>query len=49
MASLARRQQEIEDELDLTKSQAPNGLDGKSDEASTEDSVITPTEVEVHV
>ena len=33
LASLARRQQEIADELDLTKSQAPSGLDGKLDEA----------------
>ncbi|MDR3675565.1 MAG: DEAD/DEAH box helicase family protein [Acidobacteriota bacterium] len=36
LASLARRQQEIEDELDLTKSQA-SGLDGKSDADSSKD------------
>jgi N12 class adenine-specific DNA methylase len=36
MASLARRQQEIEDELDLTKGLAPSVLDGKPDEASPE-------------
>jgi len=34
LAALARRQQEIEDELDLTKSQAPGCLDGKPDEGS---------------
>jgi hypothetical protein len=33
LATLARRQQEIEDQLDLTKGQAPSGLDGKQDEA----------------
>ena len=48
MASLARRQQEIEDELDLTKSQVPSGLDGKPDEAPTEDDAqATPEPVEV--
>jgi len=43
LASLARRQQEIEDELDLSKSQAPSGLDGKADEATSErDAPDTP-------
>jgi N12 class adenine-specific DNA methylase len=36
LAFLTRRQQEIEDELDLTKSQAPSGLDGKPEEPSSE-------------
>ena len=36
LAFLACRQQEIEDELDLTKDQAPGALDGKPDEAPTE-------------
>lgn len=33
LAFLARRQQEIGDELDLTKGQAPGALDGKPEEA----------------
>jgi len=33
---LARRQQEIEDELDLTKGQAPSALDGEPDEVPSE-------------
>jgi hypothetical protein len=33
LATLARRQQEIEDQLDLTKGQAPSGFDGKPEEA----------------
>ena len=44
LASLARRQQEIEDELDLTKSQAPSGLDGKPDEAPSEGDAPTAPE-----
>jgi len=36
------------DELDLTKSQVPSGLDGKPNEASTEDDAqATPEPVEV--
>ena len=43
LASLVRRQQEIEDELDLTKGQAPSGLDGKPDEVPAEgDTSTTP-------
>jgi N12 class adenine-specific DNA methylase len=34
LALLARRQQEIEDQLDLTKDQAPGALDGKPNETS---------------
>jgi len=44
LAKLARRQQEIENELDLTKSQAPSGLDGKPDEAPAEGDMPTAPE-----
>ena len=37
LASLARRQQEIADHLDLTKDQAPSGLDGEPNEPPSED------------
>ena len=48
LAALAHRQQEIEDELDLSKSQVPSGLDAKPDEAPTEeDAQATPEPVEV--
>jgi hypothetical protein len=40
IAALARRQQEIEGSLDLNKSQAPSGLDGKADEGATEGEAI---------
>jgi len=46
IASLARRQQQIEDELDLNKSQAPSGLDGKPDEAPSVGDSPTPLEAE---
>jgi uncharacterized membrane protein YccC len=36
LAFLARRQQEIENELDLTKNQAPSVLDAKPEEALAE-------------
>jgi hypothetical protein len=44
LATLARRQQQIEDELDLSKGQAPSGLDGKPDEASPETDMPTAPE-----
>ena len=47
LASLVRRQQEIEDELDLTKSHAPGGLDGKQNEASPENGAPGNPEPEV--
>jgi ABC-type transporter Mla subunit MlaD len=47
LASLVRRQQEIEDELDLTKSHVPGGLDGKPDEASPENGAPGSPEPEV--
>jgi len=46
LASLARRQQEIEDELDLTKSQATSGLDAQPDTPSAEGDTPTSPEVE---
>ena len=46
LASLARRQQETEDELDLTGDQAPSGLDGKPDEAPSEDDAPGEPEAE---
>jgi hypothetical protein len=36
LACLARRQQEIEDELDLTKGQTPSWLDGNRGEVPSE-------------
>lgn len=47
LAFLARRQQEIEDELDLTKSQVSSGLDGKPDEPSSESDVPGVPELEI--
>jgi hypothetical protein len=44
LAFLTRRQQEIEDEFDLTKSQAPSGLDGKPEETFSESSASAAPE-----
>jgi N12 class adenine-specific DNA methylase len=44
LTCLARRQQEIEDQLDLTKGQAPSGLDGKQDEAPAGSDIPTAPE-----
>jgi N12 class adenine-specific DNA methylase len=47
LASLVRRQQEIEDELDLAKGSAPSSLDGQSDEVPAEGDVPSAPEPEV--
>ena len=44
LSSLACRQQEIADELDLTKSQAPSGHNGQPDEAPSEGDAGTQPE-----